>query len=98
MKDPAENRRQWIRFSPEISSGSVGIILSVFSSVFIAYTSLRDESMRQKGEIESMKALAAVERTQVKDGIIELKDNLKTIQKSISDLQIEVATNKSVHR
>jgi septal ring factor EnvC (AmiA/AmiB activator) len=80
-----------MKFDPTINTGHILTLVVIASSAFMVYTGVREDQVKQRAELEAVKATAATERTQTKETLNELKADIKELQKTTNDVKESLA-------
>lgn len=84
-------RRRLMKFDPTFNTGTIvqiGVI--VIGGLGLVYTMKQDQAL-QKAELEYVKASILIERASTKDSLIEIKQEVKTLQTSMNAVNESLA-------
>jgi len=87
---PLEGKRL-MKFDPTINTGTIAQIVVVVASAFSIYTAVRTEQVETKANVKAVEAQAVVDRSQTKDALVDLKADIKELQKSTSEIKESLA-------
>jgi len=88
---PLEGRHKIVRFDPTFNTGTIATIITIVSSAITMYTGVKTELAQQKADVDNIKAVAAVERSQTQAALADLKETTKDLQRSLSDIKQDLA-------
>jgi len=80
-----------VRFDPTFSTGTIATIITILSSAGGIYTGMKTDMVQQKAEVDSVKAVAVIERAQTQAALVELKESTKELQKSMNEIKQDLA-------
>jgi hypothetical protein len=80
-----------MKFDPTINSGTILQTVVIALSGVALFFGLKAENAQNKAELEQVKAVAAVERTQTTQALTEIKAEMKEQGKTLSDLKEGIA-------
>lgn len=86
-KGPSElsvsRRRQVIRFVPDVSMGTIIQLISMLAVVAGAWATYQSDKATTRLELDQVKAAAAAEKSTTKESLVELKGDVKEIQRTL---------------
>lgn len=80
-----------MRFDPTLNTGHVLQIAVLVIGGFMAYTAIRTEQVETKASVRAVESQAGVDRTQTKEALVDLKGDIKELQKSTSEIKESLA-------
>ncbi len=80
-----------MKFDPTVNTGTLLQIVVILASAFTIYSGMREDQVKQKAELEAVKATALAERVQTKEALTELKADMKELQKTTNDVKESLA-------
>ncbi|MBT2299289.1 hypothetical protein J7E70_02320 [Variovorax paradoxus] len=80
-----------MRFDPTINTGTIAQIVVILASAIAIYTSMREDQVKTKADLETVKATAITERSQTKEALADLKADVKELQKSTNEVKESLA-------
>lgn len=91
----ADGKRRIIRFTPEVSMGTL-IQMALFATACIgAYGAYTADKTAQHMEVAQIKADAEMQRTSTKESLIDLKVDVKGIQATLGEVKESLAVLKA---
>jgi hypothetical protein len=88
---PLEGQRKYVRFDPTFNAGTVAQIVVIIASAISVYAGIREDQVRVKADLESVKAAAVIERLSTKESLADLKADVKELQKSTNEVKESLA-------
>lgn len=83
------------RFDPTISTGSLLQIATLLAACGLAYGTYREDRTRTNMEIDQLKASVLADRLIAKESIIELKQDVRKVQETITSVDKTVSGIKA---
>lgn len=91
LEGDAQEGKRLMKFDPTINTGTIVQIAVVIASAFAIYTGIRTDQVQTKADLEQVKAIASVERTQTAQALAEIKAEMKEQGKTLGDLKEGIA-------
>jgi citrate synthase len=83
--------KRFMKFDPTINTGTIAQIIVIVASAVTIYTGIREDQVKQRAELDSVKAAALVERLATKEALADLKTDVKELQKSTNEVKESLA-------
>lgn len=87
---PLEGKK-FVRFDPTFNTGTLATIITIVTSAAGIYSGIQSDLVKQKSEMDSVKAIAVVEREQTKAALTDLKETTKDLQRSLGEIKQDLA-------
>ena len=86
-----KKKGRYMKFDPTVSTGTLLQIAVILGAATAIYTGIVKDLALQKAEIDNVKVVAAQDRASVKESLIDLKTDIKELQKSTNDIKESLA-------
>lgn len=84
-------RKKYVKFDPTLNTGHVLQIAVWLVGGALAYGALKTDIVQQKADVEQVKAVAIIERTQTTQALTEIKASVKELQTSTQEIKESLA-------
>lgn len=80
-----------MRFDPTFSTGTIATIITIIGAASGVYTGVRTDTLQNKADIDTVKAVAVVERSTTSRDLSDLKIAVKELQASTNEIKESLA-------
>lgn len=84
-------RKRYVRFEPTLNTGHVLQIVVFIATASAVYTGIKTDQVQQKADLENVKTVAQIDRTQTQQALTELKLSVNELQHNTNDIKESLA-------